>query len=114
MKKFDFKSGLYFGIAMAVFFILQNLLTLDNLTAEAITKFILSGLLSGTFSGFLFGLIIGILKSSKFVDTTTKIETEANEDILFQTPANHFKGVEGVGGMLYLTNKRLVFKSLIS
>ncbi|ANE53547.1 hypothetical protein SY85_16480 [Flavisolibacter tropicus] len=31
--------------------------------------------------------------------------------MLFETGANHFKGAEGVGGKLYLTNKRLVFKS---
>lgn len=41
----------------------------------------------------------------------TKIVTGPDENILFETPANHFKGIEGVGGKLYLTNKRLVFKS---
>lgn len=40
-----------------------------------------------------------------------KIDTQADETILFDTGANHFKGAEGVGGKLYLTTKRLVFKS---
>lgn len=34
-----------------------------------------------------------------------------SETIVFETGANHFKGVEAVVGKLYLTNKRLVFKS---
>lgn len=49
--------------------------------------------------------------NSKFVTQAIKIDTEADENILFETGANHFKGIEGVGGKLYLTNKRLVFKS---
>ena len=31
--------------------------------------------------------------------------------MLFETGANHSKGIEAVGGMLYLTNQRLVFES---
>ena len=38
-------------------------------------------------------------------------ETRAKARILFQTGANHFKGVEAVGGKLTLTSKRLVFQS---
>lgn len=111
MKKFDKKAGLSFGIGMVIFFIIQGLWTADSLTAKTIIKSVVAGLLSGIVSGFLFGLIIGWFKSSKFVDTTTKIDTQPDENILFQTGANHFKNAEGVGGKLYLTNKRLVFKS---
>ena len=111
MKRIDFKAGLFFGIVMTVFFIIQNLWTSDTITSKIVGKSLIVGLISGIFSGFFFGLIIGIFKSSKFVDTTTKIETQLGEDIIFQTPANHFKGAEAVGGKLYLTNKRLVFKS---
>lgn len=42
---------------------------------------------------------------------TTKIDIDPDENIMFETPANHFKGIEGVGGRLYLTNRRLIFKS---
>jgi hypothetical protein len=111
MKKFDRKSGLSFGVGMTVFFIIQSLWTAETLTVKTITISIVSGLLSGIFSGFFFGLIMGWFKTSKFVDTSTKIDTQPDENILFQTGANHFKGAEGVGGKLYLTNKRLVFKS---
>lgn len=41
----------------------------------------------------------------------TEISVEKDETILFEAPANHFKGIEAVGGKLYATNKRLVFQS---
>ncbi len=111
MKKFDLKAGLSFGVGMTIFFIIQNLWTVDTITSKAIFKSITAGLIGGIVAGFLFGLIIGWFKTSKFISTTTKIETQPDETIIFQTPANHFKGAEGVGGRLYLTTKRLVFKS---
>lgn len=33
------------------------------------------------------------------------------EKIIKEGPANHFKGIEAVGGKLYLTNHRIVFLS---
>lgn len=110
MKKFDKKAAFYFGAVMAVFFIILNLWTADDLDSS-IWKSIIGGLIAGIVSGLVFGLLIGLFKSSKFVEKTTQIETQPDENIFFQTPANHFKGMEGVGGKLYLTNKRLVFKS---
>ena len=110
-KRNRFRAGLSFGIGMTVFFILQNLLTNDNQTSEEIIKSVVSGLIAGVISGVLFGWVIGLFSKSKFVKETTKVDTEPDENILFQTPANHFKGIEAVGGKLYLTNKRLIFKS---
>jgi hypothetical protein len=50
--------------------------------------------------------------------TTTHLELDgraagfdADETVLRHGPANHFKGIEGVGGKLFLTNKRLRFRS---
>jgi hypothetical protein len=110
-KKNRFKAGLRFGIVMTVFFILLNLLTNDNHTFKEILGSVASGIIAGLISGFLFGWIMGLFIKSKFVKETTKIETGHDEKILFQTPANHFKGIEAVGGKLYLTNDRLIFKS---
>ena len=33
------------------------------------------------------------------------------EKIEFSKSANHFKGIEGVGGKLFITNKKIIFKS---
>jgi hypothetical protein len=111
MKKFDFKAGLYFGILMTIFYIVQNLWKAEVLSTRIIEKFVVVGLISGAIAGLIFALFIGIFKASKFVNKTTIIETLPDENIVFQTPANHFKGAESVGGRLYLTTKRLVFKS---
>ena len=109
--KAKFKSGLSFGIAMATLFILDGLFAQDDLTTKRVVIIILSACLGGAVAGLLFGWLIGVFTTSKFVTNTTKIDVDSDENILFETGANHFKGVEGVGGKLYLTNKRLVFKS---
>jgi hypothetical protein len=110
-KKIKIKAGLIFGFAMTIFFILQDLLTHDNLTTKNIIIFIVSGLFGGALAGLLFGWLMSLVVNSKFLTQRTKINIEPNETILFETSANHFKGAEAVGGKLYLTNKRLVFKS---
>ena len=110
-KKARFKAGLSFGIFMTVFFILKDLFTEDDLTTKGVLIIILSACIGGAIAGFLFGWLTGMFAKSKFVSQTTKIDTDPDETILFETPANHFKGMEGVGGRLYFTNRRLIFKS---
>ena len=110
-KRKRFTAGLSFGIGMAVFFILEELFTNDSNTSKQIIKTIIAGLVSGAVSGVLFGWLIGMFSKSNFVKNTTRIETKPGESILFETGANHFKGIEAVGGKLYLTSERLVFKS---
>jgi hypothetical protein len=99
----------FFGAFMAIFFIVQNLITTDHLTTKEVTFSILSGLLAGAISGLLFGWLMGLM--AKAIIKGIQLVPELNETILFETGANHFKGIEAVGGKLYLTNKRLVFKS---
>lgn len=111
MKKFDKKAGFYFGIGMTVFFIIQNLFVLDHFNGGGLVKAIGSGLISGVVSGLLFGLFIGWFKSSKRIDQMMALQLQDGEELVFQTVANHFKGAEAVGGRLYLTNSRLVFRS---
>jgi hypothetical protein len=50
--------------------------------------------------------------------TTTRLELDgreagfdSDETVVHYGPANHFKGIESVGGKLFLTNKRLRFRS---
>ena len=110
-KRNKIRAGLYFGIAMAVFFIFQDLLTQGNLSTKNLIITIVSALIGGALAGLLFGWLMGLLANSKLFKAGTNISTGANEAIVFETGANHFKGVEGVGGKLYLTNKLMVFKS---
>ena len=105
------KPGLFFGITMAVLFIAESLLS-DNVSSTSeILRIISIGIISGAIEGFVFGFLIEKFRASKFVKNSTQIAIDPDEKIIFETPANHFKGAEGVGGKLYLTNKRLVFKS---
>jgi hypothetical protein len=110
-QKNKVRSGLIFGIVTSLFFILQNLLTRDDLSTQNLIIIIASSLFGGALAGFLFGWLIGLFANSKFLKNGTNIDTASNETIVFSTGANHFQGVEGVGGKLYLTNKRLIFKS---
>lgn len=112
MKKANrFKAGLGVGIIMAIFNVGWDLATENNYTRGHITTLLISGVIGGAIAGLLFSWLIGIVGKSKFINTVTKIETEPDENVLIETPANHFKGIEAVGGKLYLTNKRLIFKS---
>lgn len=110
-NKNRFKAGLGFGVIMSVVFIIQNLSARSSFTPKEILISVSIGLLAGALTGFLFGWTIGAFANSKMVSKATNIEIGPDETILFETPANHFKGMEGVGGKLYLTNQCLVFKS---
>ena len=109
MKKSKLRAGLFFGIIMSIFFILNRLWDAENFTTEFLLKIILSGIVRGAIAGILFGYLMG--KFLKFTDSNVSIDTEADENILLESPANHCKGIEGVGGKLFLTNKKLIFKS---
>ena len=102
---------MFFGITMSIFFIGFDFVQSDYPDQKEMVRIIVSGLVAGAVSGFLFGWLIGWFANSKAVANSTKIEMDADESVEFVTGANHFKGMEGVGGKLYLTNKRLVFKS---
>lgn len=39
------------------------------------------------------------------------IQLLPDEKVVIETPANHFKNIESVGGRLYITNQRVFFKS---
>lgn len=110
-KKNKIKAGIIFGNIMSIFFILQDLLTGNNISTRHILIMIFSSLVGGALGGLIFGWLIGFFVNSKLLTKGTEISLEAGERILFNTGANQVKGAEAVGGQLYLTNKRLVFKS---
>ena len=110
-KKNQTKAGIIFGTVMTAFFFLQTLFTSDNLGAKNILISLIVAVFCGALAGILYAWTVGKFGRSGWIDNQTRITTEPGESILFDTPANHFKGIEGVGGKLYLTNKRLVFKS---
>ena len=110
-KRDRMKAGLQFGVVMAIIYVVQSLVSMDSYTTKNVLVAVVAALLSGALSGVMFSWILGWFVHSKFLRNSTSIVTEPGEHIVFETGANHFKGIEGVGGKLYLTNKRLVFQS---
>ncbi|MCE7040784.1 GRAM domain-containing protein [Dyadobacter sp. CY312] len=111
MKRFNIREALYFGTTMTLFKIVEKIWAGDLFSANFVGHVVIYGLINGILFGFLFGTFVRYFQFPKFVGASTKIDTEPDENILFQTGANHFKVLEAVGGKLFLTNKRLVFKS---
>ena len=110
-KKNQIKAGVIFGSVMTVFFLLQTLFTSHDLDTKHVLIHVIAAVFWGATVGFLYAWSVGKFARSGLIDKQTRITTEPGETILFDTLANHFKSIEGVGGKLYLTNKRLVFKS---
>lgn len=73
------------------------------------------------FQGIFFGVFMGLgfpYVTEKFgtrftsqIGKNIKPELTQDENIEIEGPANLFRGMEGVGGKLFLTNKKVVFKS---
>jgi hypothetical protein len=108
------KSGLYFGLGMTFFYLVKSFI--PWITGEEIsTREILESVIGAIIAGLVSGLIFGWLSDKYIVGNpfskSPNFSPESGEDVIFKTPANHFKGGEYVGGTLYLTDKRLVFKS---
>ena len=106
-----FKAGLFFGLTMFLFFVAQKLFSLDEPTAKEIIKLLLSAFIGAAVAGIIFGWLMGALSGNKGLEQSIKIDLDPGEKLIFQSSANHFKGLEAVGGKLFLTEKRLIFKS---
>ena len=73
------------------------------------------------FQGIFFGIFMGIgfpyvtqkfgTKFTSKIGKNIKPELTQDENIEIEGPANLFRGIEGVGGKLFLTNKKVIFKS---
>lgn len=87
-----------FGIIMGAFFGIMGGLS--------------KGLFGGVFCGLFFGTGVCIFiqwQKKKF--KIKGMEITNSKPIIFDGGANHFKGKEGVGGWLYLTDDNVIFKS---
>jgi hypothetical protein len=103
-KKF-WITTLAFAIPWTIFMTIINLIVKDG--PWYIT--LISTTIGGLIAGLLFATIMHYAANKLFKKII--IETADNENILKEGGANHFKGKEGVGGKLVLTDKRLIFKS---
>ncbi|MFK5924361.1 MAG: GRAM domain-containing protein [Verrucomicrobiota bacterium] len=89
--------GIPFGLFMGIYFVLRHGL--------------ISGVIAGVACGIFFGVSMGAFakyQKKKFHVTRPLFEDEV---LIKEGGANHFKNMEGVGGWIYLTDKRMLFKS---
>jgi len=102
-RRYVLLGGVAFGLGMGVFI-------------GVMTGSVTYGFHGAFVSGFAFGLAVKtFLKISM---STPHLEMDAraagfdaDESVIHVGPANHFKGIESVGGKLFLTNRRLRFRS---
>lgn len=91
-------AGIPFGITMGLFWGFMSNASI--------------GTLSGIFLGCVFGFLISIfvhIQSKKFKKDSWAIV--GNKEIYMEGAANHFMGMESVGGWLFLTKDEITFKS---
>ena len=103
--KNSIKAGIFFGLFMTFWFVFADIFIEKQDISSALVAGITKGFLAATLFGFT--LHFFVRKIGKII----QIDLQPGEELIFQTNANHFKGIEAVGGKLSLTNKRLVFKS---
>lgn len=68
-------------------------------------------LIAAVLAGCLFGLVMAAFLASSKIQRSARPVFQPHEQIIKAGPANHFMGREAVGGWLFLTDQRLVFKS---
>ena len=108
-KSTNWRNALFAGIAFGVIFGLIEGFFLGLLPPQNATGLVYLAVLM-LLSGAAFGLLMGLFANSKMVASQTGMELAPGENIEYAGGANHFLNMEGRGGRLYLTNKRLIFK----
>ena len=68
-------------------------------------------LTGGTAAGLLFGIFMAAFVTFQRRRFLAQQPDFPGEEVVWQGPANHFFNGEGVGGWLYLTTGRLLFRS---
>ena len=109
------KFRILFAIGTAIMF--SFILWLFDYFSDEKLYSINSLLFQGIFFGIFFGIGFPYIneklagKFSNKIGIKIKPELDAEEKIEIEGPSNLFRGMEGVGGKIFLTDKKLVFKS---
>ncbi len=70
-----------------------------------------SGVAMGIVAGVLFGALMGAFAGYQKKKFEMERPSFAGEDLVKEGGANHFSNIEAVGGWIYLTDQRLLFRS---
>lgn len=110
-QKLKIRYAFFVGLLMALSSVVSNVILQENLDSNHFLKIIVAGLFEGIVSGVLFVWLMSKILNPGLMAKFTNINMDEDEQLIFETSANHFESMEDVGGKLYLTNKRLIFKS---
>jgi hypothetical protein len=115
MINLNWKFKIIYAISTGLLFVgimcLMDYLFNGNL--KSLNNYLFQGIFFAVFFGIGFPLILKKFgnKFTSKLGKNIKPELAQNEEIEIEGPANLFRGIEGVGGKLFLTNKKVVFKS---
>ena len=104
MKNNTLKLGVIFGIILAIGIITTN----SIIESQINIKIIVSGIIGSAIGGLIFGLFMKYIFK---IGNQIQINLQQNENIIKEGIANHIVKFDSVGGKLFLSNKRLIFKS---
>ncbi|WP_194851853.1 GRAM domain-containing protein [Nonlabens antarcticus] len=103
--------GLLSGVMFAVLMLAFDWIFSDEL--QSVYGYVFQGVFFGFFMGI--AMVYSNKHMSKWMGFGKKDfanpELEPDEAIQIEGPANLFRGMEGVGGKLFLTNKKVIFNS---
>ena len=109
--KFRIVSAILTGLLFVVIMSLMDYLL--NGSFKSLNSYLFQGIFFGIFMGIGFPYVtekFGKKFTSK-LGKNIKPELLENEKIEIEGPANLFRGMEGVGGKIFSTNKKVIFKS---
>ena len=115
INKMNWKSRIVFALGTAVTY--SIILWLFDYFSEENQYSINSLLFQGIFFGIFFGIGFPYMNEKfggKFYKTAglnIKPNLQSDEEIEIEGPGNLFRGLEGVGGKIFLTTTKLIFKS---
>ncbi|MBK1884595.1 hypothetical protein JIN85_19420 [Luteolibacter pohnpeiensis] len=95
-------TGMLYGISMGVFFSLMSGRWYMGLP---------TGILAGLIFGPTFSWLMRVFTKRQIAKFQVDTPGFGSETLLMEGPANHFKGVEAVGGYLWVTDARVHFSS---
>lgn len=98
-------TALTFGVPWIILMVVFNSIIKGEFTLGILVSTTIGGLVAG----LLFALTMQY--AAKGLVKKVVMNVADDEQIIKEGSANHFKGREGVGGKLVLTNRRLIFKS---
>jgi GRAM domain len=98
-------AGVAFGVPMGIFFGVRVGIV------QGFSAGISFGLVSGAASGLAFGLALAIFMAIQRRRFSRARPEFSGEQLLHDGPANHFLNGEAVGGWLFLTRERVLFRS---